>query len=223
MKALVLAAGQGVRMGDLTRRTPKPLLKVGGRSLIERQLERLAAAGVREFVINLSHLGSQVRAHVDALPLNGLKIDYSEEGQPPLETGGGILRALPLLGDEPFLVVNSDVVSDFDFARLRGLDSLGKLILVDNPEHNLGGDFGIDIAGRATFEPPLLTFTGISLLDPRLFAGWPQGRQPLKPILDAAIGKRQLSAERHDGVWVDVGTPERLARADELDSKGKLR
>lgn len=222
MKAIVLAAGRGERMGELTANRPKPLLRIGGRSLLERQLRRLADASISDVVINLSYRGSQIRAHVDTIDVSGLRVQFSQEPYPPLEVGGAILRALPLLGRGEFLVVNADVVSDYDFARLRARPGRGKLVLVDNPSHHPAGDFGIDAGGNATLEPPLLTFAGISRLHAGLFAGWPAGRQPLKPILDAAIRLGELEAERHDGFWLDVGTPERLAEADRIVSRGDL-
>jgi MurNAc alpha-1-phosphate uridylyltransferase len=223
MRAIVLAAGRGERMGELSVERPKPLLRIGGQSLLERQLRRLAGAGIKDVVINLSYKGSQIREHVDAIPIRGLRVRYSEEPDPPLETGGGILRALPLLGDDEFLVINADVVSDYDFSRLQAQTGCGTLVLVDNPAHHPAGDFGIDTQGRATLDPPLLTFAGISLLHPRLFAGWAAGRQPLKPILDAAILRGELRAQHHAGIWTDVGTPARFAEANEMISRGILR
>jgi MurNAc alpha-1-phosphate uridylyltransferase len=213
MKAMVLAAGRGERMGALTRELPKPLLAIGATTLIERQLERLAAAGFREVVINLSYRGVQIRERLGSGRALGLTIRYSNEGEPPLETGGGIIRALPLLGGEPFLVVNADVVSDFEFASLRSIAPISTLVLVPNPDHNSRGDFGIDDAGNACHEPPLLTYAGIAVLDPALFAGFAAGRQALKPVLDAAITLKALRALRYDGFWIDVGTPERLDTA----------
>jgi N-acetyl-alpha-D-muramate 1-phosphate uridylyltransferase len=216
MKAMILAAGLGTRMGVLTDGRPKPLLDLGGESLIERHVRRLAAAGVEELVINIARNGEQIQAALGDGARWRTRIRYSVESDPPLETGGGIVNALPLLGPEPFLVVNADVLTDFDFARLRVDRGSGLLVLVPNPPHHSGGDFGIDAEGRLTSGTPKLTFAGISVLDCALFADLVPGRRPLKPILDAAIERRLLFGERHDGLWLDVGTPERLAQARDL-------
>lgn len=211
MKAMLLAAGRGQRMGALTDSQPKPLLDVGGERLIERQLRMLADAGVVEVVINLSYHGAAIRAHVGERTRWGQRISYSDEGEPPLETGGGIIAALPLLGPDPFVVVNSDLYTDFDFAELGTAHRSSLLVLVPNPAHHPQGDFGLDGSGRVTRAAPLLTFSGISLLSPALFDGFGRGRQPLRPILEAAIDRGELHGLFFDGVWQDVGTPERLA------------
>ncbi len=213
MRAMILAAGRGERMGALTAERPKPLLDVGGRTLIERHLERLAAAGFDEVVINLSYRGEQIRAALGSGDRFGLRIRYSDEGEPPLETAGGIVQALPLLGDAPFLLVNADVVTDLDFAAWRREQRDGALLLVPNPPHNPQGDFGLAADGRVVAEPPLLTYGGIATLDPALFAALEPGRRPLKPVLDAAIARGALRGVRYEGLWLDVGTPERLAEA----------
>jgi N-acetyl-alpha-D-muramate 1-phosphate uridylyltransferase len=212
MKAMILAAGRGVRMGAFTEAQPKPLLQIGGTSLIERHLARLAASGVRDVVINLSYRGAQIRERLGDGARFGVEIAFSDEGEPPLETGGGIRHALPLLGVEPFVLVNSDVCTDFDFASLEAARE-STLVLVPNPKHHPRGDFGVDAAGYVRAEPPLLTYSGIALLDPALFAELRPGRSPLKPVLDAAIAKRALRGRRYEGVWIDVGTPERLDEA----------
>jgi N-acetyl-alpha-D-muramate 1-phosphate uridylyltransferase len=219
MRAMILAAGRGERMGPLTRDRPKPLLEVNGESLIERHLRRLAAAGIRNVVVNLSYRGGQIRERLGDGTRWRLAIAYSDEGEPPLETAGGIVAALPLLGTEPFLLVNADVVTDFDFGRLiagrappeaRGR---GCLVLVPNPAHNPDGDFGLDPGSRLTSGPPRYTYAGIARLDPALFAGLAPGARPLKPVLDAAIADEGLYGLRHDGLWFDVGTPARLGEA----------
>jgi len=212
MKAMVLAAGRGERMGDLTAVRPKPLLDVAGVPLIEHHVRRLAACGITEVVINLSYRGTQIRDCLGDGRRFGLSIAYSEEGEPPLETGGGIVQALPLLGSEPFLLVNSDIYTEFDFATLIGHPELA-LVLVPNPPHNPKGDFGVDAAGRVGAAAPLSTYAGIAVFSSRLFAGLAPGRRALKPLLDAAIARRELAAVRFDGVWLDVGTPERLEDA----------
>jgi len=212
MKAMVLAAGRGERMGDLTVVRPKPLLDVAGVPLIEHHVRRLAASGVAEIVINLSYRGTQIRERLGDGGRFGLSIAYSEEGEPALETGGGIVQALPLLGSEPFLLVNSDIYTEFDFATLIARPELA-LVLVPNPPHNPKGDFGIDAAGRVSAAAPLWTYAGIAVFSSRMFAGLAPGRRALKPLLDAAIGRRELAAVKFDGVWLDVGTPERLEDA----------
>ncbi len=212
MKVMLLAAGRGERMGDLTRSTPKPLLEVGGVSLIERQLRRLADAGFRDVVINLSYGAEQVRRHVQERRPRALEVQFIDEGAPPLETGGGIVNALPLLGNGPFLIVNADVITEYDISGLAHA-SAPRLVLVPNPPHHEQGDFGIDAEGYVTHEPPLHTFSGISILSAELFAGVEPGRRRLRPILDAAIDKRMLAAELYEGPWIDVGTPARLEEA----------
>jgi len=217
MKAMILAAGRGERMRPLTDHTPKPLLRAGGKPLIAWHLERLAAAGFREVVINHAHLGAQIEAALgDGAPW-GLSIRYSPEPPGALETAGGIARALPLLGDAPFLVVNGDIFCDWDFKR--AFDLAGRaahLVMVPNPAHHAGGDFSLTgeqvrfAAGGDT-----LTYAGIGIFSPAFFTTVPRD-QPLKlrPLLDAAITAGTLTGERHHGRWVDVGTPERLAQLD---------
>jgi N-acetyl-alpha-D-muramate 1-phosphate uridylyltransferase len=208
---MILAAGRGERMGVLTATLPKPLLEVAGKPLIEHHVARLAAAGVDAIVINLSYRGAQIRDYLGDGRRFGIGIEYSEEGEPPLETAGGIVSALPLLG-EKFLLVNSDVFTDFDCRAL--LDAREPtLVLVGNPAHNPRGDFGLDAGGRVRAEPRTHTYAGIALLEARMFAGLPAGRRPLKPVLDAAIARDALAGVRFDGLWMDVGTPERLAAA----------
>lgn len=213
MKAMILAAGRGERMGALTAAQPKPLLTIGDRPLIEHHVARLAACGVDEIVINLSYRGAQIREHLGSGSRFGVAIAYSEEGDPPLETAGGIVHALPLLGSEPFLLVNSDVFTDFDYRVLLGRPPRSTLVLVPNPPHNIRGDFGLDADGFVSADPPLSTYAGIAVFDPRSFAGLTPGRRPLKPLLDAAIARRELLGLSFAGLWLDVGTPERLEEA----------
>jgi MurNAc alpha-1-phosphate uridylyltransferase len=220
VKAMILAAGRGKRMGALTRRVPKPLLCLGRETLIERHLRRLAAAGVRDVVVNLSYRGDAIRAKLGNGSRWGVVIHYSPEGEPPLETGGGVIAALPWLGERPFLLVNADIVTDFDFGRLQGSADAGTLVLVANPPHHPRGDFGLAASGRVTATPPQLTFAGISVLSPTLFDGLAPGPRPLKPVLDAAIDAGRLQGVRHDGLWIDVGTPQRLRRAREWLATG---
>ena len=213
MRAMVLAAGLGTRMGKLTETTPKPLLDVGGKSLIARQLSRLAAAGITDVVVNIARHGGKIRAALGDGRRFGVRIEYSDEGPEPLETAGGIVNALAKLGTGPFVVANADVLTDFDFARLvlDGAEAL--IVLVPNPAHHPRGDFGLDPRGRVCEHGERLTYAGVALFDPVLFAGLAPGRRPLKPILDAAIARGTLRGVRHDGLWIDVGTPERLDEA----------
>jgi MurNAc alpha-1-phosphate uridylyltransferase len=192
------------------------LLDLGNESLVERHVRRLALAGIDEIVINVARHGEQIQAQLGDGGRWGVRIRYSAEGETPLETGGGIVQALALLGRDPFLVVNADVLTDFDFARLRIDAGRGLLVLVPNPAHHAAGDFGLAPDGRLVAAPPKLTFAGLSALDPALFAGLAPGSRPLKPILNAAIERGLLYGQRHDGFWLDVGTPERLAIARAL-------
>jgi MurNAc alpha-1-phosphate uridylyltransferase len=211
MKAMVLAAGRGERMRPLTDRTPKPLLPVGGKPLIVYHLERLARAGFRDVVINLAHLGAQIPAALGDGSRWGLRIAYSEEGPEPLETGGGIFHALPLLGSEPFLIVNGDVWTDFDFGTLRlDADAHARLVLVPNPPHVARGDFGLDGDFIIEAEHDRYTYSGIGVYSPALFAGCTPGKFPLLPLLKRAIAERRLRGQVYRGEWFDIGTPERL-------------
>jgi MurNAc alpha-1-phosphate uridylyltransferase len=210
---MLLAAGRGERMGTLTATQPKPLLTIGDRALIEHHIVRLAASGIEELVINLSYRGGEIRKRLGDGGRFGVSIEYSEEGEPPLETGGGIVHALPLLGRERFLLVNSDVYTDFDFRVLVDGPRVPTLVLVPNPAHNARGDFGLDMAGVVTAESPLSTYAGIAIFDPKWFADLPPGRRPLKPVLDAAIARREIAGLKFSGLWLDVGTPERLEQA----------
>lgn len=216
--AMILAAGRGERMRPLTDHTPKPLLQVGGKPLIVWHIERLAAAGIRQLVINHAHLGEQIERALGDGGRWGVSIRYSAEGEGrALETGGGILRALPLLGDGPFLVVNADIWTDFDFSRLRWRDGmLAHLVLVENPEHNPQGDFALRQGRVSAAGDDRLTFSGIGAYHPALFAGATPGAFPLAPLLRQAMVRGLVSGERHPGRWVDVGTPARLT---ELDAK----
>jgi MurNAc alpha-1-phosphate uridylyltransferase len=214
MKALIFAAGRGERMRPLTDTTPKPLLDVGGKRLIEWHLEGLTRAGVSETVINTSHLAAQFPAALGDGSRWGLRIAYSYEGPEPLETGGGMLRALPLLGGEPFIAVNADIWTDFDFSTLpQNPLGLAHLVLVDNPEHHPRGDFALE-HGRV-FDQPRLTFAGIGVYRPELLAGQVPGKFSIVPHLRAAMRDGKVSGERYAGVWSDVGTPQRLAELRE--------
>ncbi len=211
MIAMILAAGRGERMRPLTDTTPKPLLTVRGAPLLDHLIRQLSDAGFRDIVINIAHLGAQIRAHLGQGERYGVRIRYSDEGASGLETGGGIRRALPLLTSDPFIVVNGDIYTDYAFAQLPlTFPGRAHLVLVDNPPHNRAGDFGLR-NGRVTETPPRLTFAGIGVYKASLFSGHHEERFPLAPILRAAIAEGAVSGEHYTGFWTDVGTPERLA------------
>ena len=225
MKAFILAAGRGERMRPLTDHTPKPLLPAGGKPLIVWHLERLAAAGFKEIVVNHAHLGSQIEAALGDGAQWGLHIQYSPEPPGALETAGGIAAALPLLGNEPFLVVNGDVYCDIDFGRFLKSTADAHLVMVPNPAHHNGGDFSLDgkrvvyANGEQTF-----TYSGVAVFAPSFFAEVKPGSiMKLRPLLDAAIAAGTLTGERHSGRWVDVGTPQRLAELDQELRDAELR
>jgi MurNAc alpha-1-phosphate uridylyltransferase len=214
--AMILAAGRGARLSPLTDTIPKPLLPVRGRPLIEHHVQKLARAGVGRCVINLGWLGAQIRERLGDGYRFGLEIAYSDEGWPALETGGGVRRALPLLGERPFLLINADVYSDYpyralcDRARRLARHCAAHLVLVPNPDFHPQGDFALD-GERVTLEgAPRYTFSGLSVHRPELFEGTAEGTFPLLPLWRAAAARRALSGERFDGLWSDVGTVERL-------------
>lgn len=213
---MLLAAGRGERMGVLTDDCPKPLLKVGGETLLSRQIDRLIAAEAEEIVINVAYRGAMIRDAVTALA-PAVPITFSEEHPGALETAGGIVQALPWLGSDPFWLVSSDVVTEFD---ITGLvvppGKLGCLLLVPNPDHHPAGDFGVDDHGNLDMAFPTRTFGGMACLEPALFADLEAGFRPLRPVLDKAMAAGELVATCYDGPWLDVGTPERLARAQGL-------
>ncbi|MDP1653063.1 MAG: nucleotidyltransferase family protein [Rhodocyclaceae bacterium] len=219
---MILAAGRGERMRPLTDRTPKPLLPVAGKPLIVWHLERLALAGFRDIVINHAHLGDQIETLLGDGAAWGVRIRYSAEPAGALETAGGIANALPLLGESPFLVINGDIFCDWDVRRARDAlaqEQLAHLVLVGNPPQHPAGDFtladGKVGAGETAINTERLTFSGIGIYRPALFAGIERG-QPAKlaPLLIEAIKAGKVSGEYHAGRWVDVGTPERLAALD---------
>jgi MurNAc alpha-1-phosphate uridylyltransferase len=214
---MVLAAGRGERMRPLTDRTPKALLEVGGRPLVAWLLERLRAGGIREIVMNHAHLGAAIESALGDGARYGVSIQYSPEGS-ALETAGGIANALPLLGDTPFITVNADIYTDLDFALLigRGLgDALAHLVLVDNPPHHPLGDFTLTGRHVGNAADGRLTFAGIGLYAPALFAGISRGEKAqLAPLLRGAATAGRVTGEHFRGKWIDVGTPERLAALD---------
>ncbi|OAJ71348.1 mannose-1-phosphate guanylyltransferase [Methylobacillus sp. MM3] len=217
MKAMILAAGRGERMRPLTDHTPKPLLQVGGKPLIVWHIERLARAGFRELVINHAHLGQQIESALGDGSRFDVSIAYSDEGE-ALETAGGIAQALSLLGEEPFLVVNGDVYTDYDFNRLTTQPMGGvvaHLVLVDNPPQHAQGDFYLEDGRLVERGASRLTFSGIGVYRPELFAAIvPGSKAKLAPLLHAAIAQQRATAEHYRGDWVDVGTPERLQALD---------
>jgi MurNAc alpha-1-phosphate uridylyltransferase len=223
MRAMILAAGLGKRMQPLTAELPKPLLKVGNKTLIEHQIERLVAAGVTGVVINHYYLGSMIEAVLGSGSQYGIDISYSRESV-RLETAGGIIKSLPKLKDDSFIVVNADIWTDFDFSSLQPLDGISRvahLVLVENVEHNPHGDFYIDDAGKVheehTARDKRLTFSGISVMHKKMFEGYPI--QPLStvPLLQQEMLKERVSGEVHRGMWMDIGTPERLQEVNALE------
>jgi MurNAc alpha-1-phosphate uridylyltransferase len=199
-------------MRPLTDRTPKPLLEVGGKPLIQYHIEALREAGFRELVVNHAHLGGQIVERLGDGEQFGVRIDYSAEPEGALETGGGIKRALPLLGNQPFLVVNGDIWTDYPYQQLyREPEGLAHLVLIDNPEHHPHGDFRLNGRWVEDEGEHKLTFSGIGLYRPELFADSPEGVFPLAPLLRGAMQARRVSGEHFRGRWLDIGTPQRLA------------
>jgi len=212
MKAMLLAAGRGERMRPLTDTLPKPLVPVAGKPLIAWHLAALARAGFREIVVNTSWLAPALHAALGDGSTWGVSIVWSDEGPVPLETGGGIFRAVPLLGPGPFLVVNADTWTDVDFATLAlEPEALAHLVLVPNPPHHPRGDFGLDGDLVVSRDTDRFTYSGIGLFRPEFFAGSNAERFPLLPLLNRAIAARRVRGELHRGAWSDVGTAERLA------------
>ncbi|MDR3391047.1 MAG: nucleotidyltransferase family protein [Sulfuriferula sp.] len=217
---MILAAGRGERMRPLTDYTPKPLLVVGGKPLIVWLMQSLGAAGFTRVVINHAYLGAQIEAYLGNGAAFGVEIAYSHEIT-ALETAGGIAHALPLLGDEPFLVVNGDIWTDYDFTHIcncgLAAGQLAHLVLVDNPEHNPQGDFGLDNGLVQSDASSRLTFSGIGCYHPAMFADIP-GTMPAKlaPLLRSAMQRGQVSGEYHAGRWYDIGTPVRLQELDAM-------
>ncbi|MBF6022673.1 N-acetylmuramate alpha-1-phosphate uridylyltransferase MurU [Lysobacter niastensis] len=233
MKALIFAAGLGERMRPLTDTTPKPLLEVAGKPLIVWHLEKLAAIGIRDIVINTSWLAPQFPQTLGDGARWGLRLHYSYEGTQPLETGGGMLHALPLLGESPFLLVNGDIWTDYDFARLpREPAGLAHLVMVDRPVQATQGDFALDDGGLVRGDGPhRLTYAGLGIYRPQLLDGWrahssdagadaTPPRFRLAPILRAHMEEHRISGEHHRGQWTDVGTPQRLQALNESLASG---
>ncbi|RIZ64698.1 MAG: nucleotidyltransferase family protein [Methylococcales bacterium] len=219
MKAMILAAGRGERMRPLTDHTPKPLLQVSGQALIEHTINQLVSAGFTDIVINHAHLGQQIVDYLGDGQRYGANIHYSAEGELGLETAGGIINALPLLGEGVFLVVNADIATDFSYAQLRELAiDLAHLVLIDNPVHHPQGDFGLDDLGQVCeLSSKQLTFSGIGLYHTDLFKDLAGGSRKLGLLLRTAISSGQVTGQYYSGFWMDIGTPERLQALEALD------
>jgi MurNAc alpha-1-phosphate uridylyltransferase len=215
MRAMILAAGHGVRLKPLTDHTPKPLIPVAGKPLIEYHLEALAAAGFGEIVINQGHLGEQLPLALGNGERWGVRILWSDERPDPLETGGGLFKALPLLGDSPFLAVNGDIWTDYPYARLRAVKcDYAHLVLVPNPKHHPRGDFALRGAVIRKQGEPRYTYSGIAVYHPRLFRDCNPGKFSVVPLMWRDMEENIVTGERYDGAWSDIGTPERLANLD---------
>jgi MurNAc alpha-1-phosphate uridylyltransferase len=217
MKAMILAAGRGTRMAPLTDTCPKPLIPLCGKPLIIHHLEKLAAAGITDIVINHAWLGEQLEQTLGNGSSWGIRIQYSPENE-ALETGGGVYQALPLLGEDAFLLINGDVWTNWDYNEVMNTSlqegELGHLWLIDNPAHNPQGDFCLGegkVLDTALLNETALTFSGISLLSPQLWAECTSGAYPLAPMLRAAMLQQQITGSKLNADWVDVGTPQRLS------------
>ena len=214
MKSMILAAGRGERLRPHTDITPKPLIQVGEHRLIEYHLINLANAGITDIIINTSWLADQIKATLGDGSRYSVKIVYSFEGDEALETAGGIVNALPLLDDEPFIVVNGDIWCDYDMSQLVSADLTHEahLVLVNNPEHNASGDFALEDGCVSNSGERMLTYSGIGLYTPEFFAAIPPGKKALGPILRKKSDQNRISGEFYNGKWVDIGTIERLAQ-----------
>jgi N-acetyl-alpha-D-muramate 1-phosphate uridylyltransferase len=217
MKVMLLAAGRGERLRPLTDRIPKPLVEAGGKPLVCWHLERLAAAGLREVVMNVSHLADAIVERLGDGRRFGVSIRYSREAE-PLETAGGIAQAAALLGPQPFLLVNADIYCEVDFPALARVilgERLAHLVLVPNPPHRAGGDFRLHAGRVGNAGEPRYTYAGVAVMSPLLVAGVPSGaKAPLAPLLRGAADRGLISGELYTGLWQDVGTAERLRELD---------
>ena len=220
MKAMILAAGRGERLRPLTDSTPKPLLKIGDKSLIEYHLYKLADVGIKEVIINTAWLGEKIQQTIGNGEKYGLTVFYSDESEQALETAGGIINALPLLGDEPFLIINGDIFTDYDFKQLNNLElnAEAHLVMVKNPQHNLKGDFALDGGYLQNTGDTLYTYSGIGIYTKQFFAGYPEGVTALAPILKEKITQQKVSGELFKNAWTDVGTIERLQQLNKQEN-----
>ena len=215
MKAMILAAGRGERLRPLTDRTPKSLVEVRGQSLLERHLMNIRRAGIEDVVINLGWLGAQIAERIGTGTAYGLNVAYSDESDEILETGGGIHNALQQLGDEPFLVVNADILTDMPVPQVNlAADDMGHLVMVNSPEYRAGGDFDLDEGRIRNGESQSLTFSGVAVYRPEFFDGCEAGRFSIVPMLREAADAGLLQGSLYEGLWADVGTPDRLDAAD---------
>ena len=209
---MILAAGLGKRMRPLTDKTPKPLLKVQGKPLLQHHIEKLASAGIKELIINHARMGAQIESYFGVGKSLGVNIQYSAEGDSPLETGGGIKQALPLIDDEVFVVINADIWTDYEYACLPANPSaLAHLVMVDNPAHHPQGDFHLHNNRLSSTGDPRLTYSGIGVFRSALFDHCEETVFPLAPVLVAAMEDQQIHGEYFSGRWLDIGTPERLS------------
>lgn len=215
MIAMILAAGRGERLRPITDSMPKALVKVQGQSLLERHLWSVRAAGIETVVINLGWLGEQIEASIGSGARFGLQVVYSQEGDNILETGGGIQRALPLFGDEPFLVVNGDVFTDIELPVALSDDADGHLVMVPTPDFKTQGDFELVDGLVRNATSPALTFSGVATYRPSFFKDCEPGRFSVAPMLRRAADAGRLTGNLHSGLWEDVGTPERLERVNQ--------
>lgn len=215
MNAMILAAGRGERMMPLTKNTPKPLLKVRGITLIEHTILALKKANITKIVINTAYLGEQIQSYLGDGERFEVQITYSTE-KTALETAGGIIQALPLLGKQPFVVINSDILCNYDLSKLTLPNaSLAHLLLINNPAHNLNGDFGLT-QNKITLENKKYTFAGIGIYHPDLFTPFLHNTKKLRlyPLLKIALSKKKLSGESYSGYWQDIGTAKRLSQVN---------
>ena len=217
MKAMILAAGRGERLRPLTDACPKPLLPIGGKPIVEHSISALVNNGIKDIIINLSYKADLIKNALGNGQHLGAKLSYSDEGPEALETAGGILKALSFFEDQPFLVINGDIFTDYPYARLlaRSINA-AYLVMVPNPQHHLQGDFGLDGDLLISQAEQLLTFSGIGLYTPQLFSDLEPGRHPLGPLLRAAIKDRTVNGELYNGLWMDIGTVERYRQANEI-------
>ena len=224
MKVMILAAGRGERMRPLTDHAPKPLLRVGEKTIIEHTINQLVSAGFNDIIINHAYLGELIEDYLGNGRRYGATISYSPEGTQGLETAGGIINALPLLGEDVFLVVNGDIATNFPFAELKNITvDLAHIVLVDNPEHHRLGDFCLDMLAKVSLNcAEKFTFSGIGLYHPELFSNIPGGSRKLGHLLREAIVNQRVSGQHFSGFWMDIGTPERLQELDFLYTTRKL-
>jgi MurNAc alpha-1-phosphate uridylyltransferase len=210
MKAMILAAGRGERLRPLTDQCPKPLLPIGGKPIIEHTIQALVSNGITDIIINVSYKGNLIQQALGDGKQLGANLSYSDEGLEALETAGGILRALPFFEEQPFLVVNGDIYTDYPYAQLLNRSvNTAYLVLVPNPQHHPLGDFGLNADLVSDQVDQLLTFSGIGIYNANLFEGLQDGRHPLGPLLREAIQNTDVRGERYDGIWMDIGNVQR--------------